>query len=112
MIRSAADLYVHTVTVAQLTGVDGDGAGNTYSAPVALQCLIAEEVKLLRAPDGSDTVSGTQIYADPTPLLTLGARVVLPSAPHRPSGATTYVIGVSSVVVGDPAVDGVTAMCE
>ncbi len=114
MIKAASDLYVHTVTAAPLTGRDQDHGTATFGTGVDVPCLIAEEIKLVRAPDGSDAVSGTQIYAGPDDgaHLQLGARVTLPDAPHRPGGAITYVIGLSSVVVGDPAVDGVIAMCE
>ncbi len=114
MIKAASDLYVHTVQAAPLTGQDPDHGTAVYGDDVEVTCLIAEEIKLIRAPDGSDQVSGTQVYAGPESgaALQLGARVTLPAAPHRPDGAETFVIGLSSVVVGDPAVDGVIAMCE
>ena len=114
VIGAASDLYVNEVTVKTLTGRDPEWGGATYSAGQTVTCLVIESTKLVRAPDGSEVVSGTQVYADLTAgaLLQPGTVVELPVAAHRPAGASTTVITLDAISVGDPAVDGVTAMCE
>lgn len=113
-MTAASDLYVHTVSVETRTGVDGEWGGDQFAAAVPVECLIAEQIKLIRTLDGSESVSGTQIYANPdaAPVLLPGARVTLPAAAHRPLPVVTVVITTDSIVVGDPRVDGVVAMCE
>jgi hypothetical protein len=113
-IAAASDLYVHTVSVEAFVNRNPDWGGATYAAPVAVQCLIVEETKLVKAQSGTDVISTTQVYAGPAAgaVLQPESRVVLPPASHRPTGATTVVIALDSIVVGDTAVDGVTAYCE
>jgi hypothetical protein len=109
-----SSLYAHTVVVETLVGADPEWGGAGFASPVTISCLIAEQTKLVRSPDGNDAISGTQIYADPAAgaVLLPGSRVTLPVAPHRPAQSVTTVITLDSIVVGDPDVDGVTAMCE
>lgn len=113
-VAAASDLYVHTVTVEKLLSRDPNWGGATYAAPVYVTCLIAEETKLVKAPSGTDVISGTQVYAGPDAgaVLQPESRVVLPPAAHRPTGASTVVISLDAVVVGDSAVDGIVAWCE
>jgi hypothetical protein len=114
VIGAAADLYVNEVTVKTLTGRDAEWGGATYSAGQTVTCLVVEQTRIVRAPDGSEVVSGTQIYADLTSgaLLQPGSVVELPVAGFRPAGSSTTVITLDAISVGDPAVDGVVALCE
>jgi hypothetical protein len=107
-------LYAHTVIVETLVGANAEWGGSAFASPVVISCLIAEQTKLVRSSDGNDAISGTQILASPTDGARLlpGSRVTLPIAPHRPAERVTTVITLDSLVVGDPDVDGVTAMCE
>lgn len=114
MIGAASDLYVNTCTVAVRSGRDTEWGEATYAAAVPVDCLIIEQTKIVRAPDGSEQISGTQVYAglDAGGLLQPGALVTLDAQPWRPGGSTTTVITLDVINVGDPAVDGVVANCE
>ncbi len=70
--------WVHTVTVAALTGAGG--MGDTYAAPVAVACFVEESRKVVRGPDGAEVVSEATLYAPAgTASLTPGSLVTLPS---------------------------------
>ena len=72
-------LFVHTDTVRTLTG--SGGMGQTWADPVDVACFIDDQVRLVRAPDATETTSSTTLYARPehTAALTPGSEVDLPS---------------------------------
>lgn len=77
----------HSVTIEPYAG---SGAyGDTYGAPVVIPCWVEQGRKLVRAEDGSETVSETTIYAQPGTTAPARSRVTLPG------GATTVVISTS-----------------
>lgn len=104
MSDDLADFYVHTVTVQAKQGIY-----DTYGPPVTVPCFVDEQTRLVRAADGSETVSSTTITAAPAhaPTLVQGARVTLPS------GDTTNILTRSVHESGDLDLpDHVTAACE
>ncbi|MFP8960034.1 hypothetical protein ACLIYP_05595 [Streptomyces nanhaiensis] len=81
-----AALWQHEVTVEPF---EGSGAyGDVYGAPAVVACLLAEETRLVRAADGTDTVSSASYLAEPDHRPPPGSKVTLPD------GRTTKVIRV------------------
>lgn len=114
MIRRASDLHVNTVQAAALMGRDAEFGARTFGPDRVVACLIEEQTRAVKGKDGTEQLSTVQIHAAPeyADVLVPESRVTLPPAPHRPDGSTTYVISLEAVIVGDPAVDGVVAVCE
>lgn len=78
---SAAELdefFVHTVTLAPVAGV---GAyGDVHNPPVTVVCLVDEQTRLVRDPQGAEVVSTATVYAAPDAVDgPPGSRVTLPS---------------------------------
>lgn len=81
-----AALWQHVVTVERY---EGSGAyGDVYGAPEQVRCLLSEQTRMVRGPDGSDTVSGASYIAELAHRPPLGSRVTLPD------GRQTTVISV------------------
>jgi len=81
-----AALWQHVVTVEPL---EGSGAyGDVYGPPVEVRCLLSEQARMVRGPDGSDTVSGASYITTPGHRPPPGSRVTLPD------GRQTTVISV------------------
>jgi hypothetical protein len=60
-MRGVASLFTQTVTVKTYQGA---GAyGGSFSTPVTVKCFINDARKLVRAPDGTEVVSSTTLYA-------------------------------------------------
>lgn len=112
-MRSPTVLHTNTVTAAAMTGRDAEFGGRTFGPDTEVPCIIEERNVIVKATDGTDVVSSTQIHAgaDYAGHLVPESRVTLPIAPHRPQPVVTYVISSEAVITGD-VTDGVTAMCE
>lgn len=92
-MRPPRFLWQHKVTVEEY---EGSGAyGDVYGPPVEVRCLLSEQTRLVKAADGSDTVSGASYIADLEHRPPLGSRVTLPDGREttvisvdRPDGGT------------------------
>lgn len=81
-----AALWQHVVTVEPY---EGSGAfGDVYGPPTEVRCLLSEQTRMVRGPDGSDTVSSASYIAPVEHRPPLGSRVTLPD------GRETTVISV------------------
>jgi hypothetical protein len=112
-MRSPTVLHTNTVTAEAMTGRDAEFGGRTWADPVQVPCIIEERTIIVKAKDGTDVTSSTQIHAgaDYAGHLVPESRVTLPVAPHRPAPVVTYVINAEAIITGD-VTDGVTAVCE
>ena len=82
-----------TVTV---TPYGGEGAyGPSYGAPVAVDCRVVYERKLVRNTEGDETVSETTIYVLPTVDGVPAVDLFQPESPVTHLGRTGRVIGVA-----------------
>lgn len=98
------DFYIHSVIIERKQGIY-----DTYGTPVTISCFVDETTRLVRAANGSETVSSTTITAhtDLATVLASGARVTLPS------GDTTNILTTSVHTSGALDLpDHCTASCE
>lgn len=112
-MRPPTVLHTNTVTAEGMTGRNAEFGGRTWADPVSVPCIIEERTVIVKAKDGTDVTSSTQIHAGPeyAGALVPESRVTLPVAAHRPAPVVTYVISTEAIITGD-VTDGVTAMCE
>lgn len=66
----------HTVSVEAYTG--SGPYGDAYAAPVAVTCFADAKRRLIRAPDGSQVVSESTVYAPLDTVCPPRSRVTLP----------------------------------
>jgi hypothetical protein len=60
MTGDISDFYVHE---AQVETFAGAGAyGDVYAAPVTVSCFAEDKIRLVRAKDGEQVVSGSTLY--------------------------------------------------
>lgn len=77
----------HTITV---EAYEGSGPyGDTYAAGVEVTCFVDQKRKLVRAPDGSQVVSSSTVFAPLDTAAPPRSRVTLPD------GQKTLVIGTA-----------------
>lgn len=81
-------LLRHRITVEPYQGAGAYGP--VYGPPVTVRCLLDQQTRMVRAPDGADTVSGTTAYCPPGTTAPPGSRLTLPD------GRTTTVIAALS----------------
>jgi len=67
----------HQVSVEAYQG--SGGTGDVYAAPVTVTGFVVEKRRLVRAPDGSQVVSESTVYAPPGTVAPPRSRVTLPS---------------------------------
>lgn len=77
----------HTVTVEPYEG--GAGYGDSYGTGVEVTCFVDQKRRLVRAPDGSQVVSESTVYAPLDTVAPTRSRVTLPD------GQTTIVISAA-----------------
>jgi hypothetical protein len=82
--------WVHVATVETYQGVTGSGVA-LYAVASDVPCYIERQASLVRASDGEQVVSSTQVYVDPSlsALFTDKTRVTI-------DGVTSTVIAVSA----------------
>ncbi|MET9690143.1 hypothetical protein ABZY81_16975 [Streptomyces sp. NPDC006514] len=86
----------------------GDGAyGPTYGPLVEYPALVAEAVRMVRAPDGHEVTSSAQIIAVPGLSCPPGSRVTLPGG-----RITTAITTASHTAPGLPVPASTEVMCE
>ncbi|MFJ1708571.1 hypothetical protein [Kitasatospora sp. NPDC088346] len=99
-------LLHHRITIEPY---QGDSAyGPLYGPPVTdVPALVADTVRLVRAPDGRQVVSSAQLLLDPDTAVPAGSRITLPS------GRATTPISVSPIdAPGLPVPAHTEVMCE
>ena len=85
MTGDVSDFYVHEVTVETW---QGSGAyGDVYAAPVTVTCFAENKVLLVRAKDGQQVVSGTQLY-----MAAADGALFVPDSRVTVQGRVSYVI--------------------
>lgn len=99
------DWQDQTVTIRALTG--SGSFGDVFAGAVSVPALVDESTKLVRGPDGAETVSTATVYASAGTLAPPGSLVMLP-------GETTErkVITTSRPHAHDPDLTGVDIALE
>ncbi|WP_405018171.1 hypothetical protein OHV05_15390 [Kitasatospora sp. NBC_00070] len=106
MTRIPGWLLRHRITIEPYLG---DSAyGPTYGPEqTGVPALVAESIRLARAPDGRQTVSTAQVLLAPGTTVPTGSRITLPS------GRTTVPISVATLdAPGLPVPAHVEVVCE
>lgn len=76
-IDDFADCFTETITHSEFGGRDDYGK-RSFGSPVSLSARVVKKNKLVKASDGSEVMSTTQVWIQGTPTLTPEDQIILP----------------------------------